>query len=521
MKSNVRACGAAAAAALAMVVLGAGCGSPSGSPAAESSDSIQSGGAAPRAPSGAALVDPSRGQGLALGIVSGRIYDDLAAHAAERMRDLGALGVRILRIEIERTTPWSTYETLAEAAFESGIDVLPLVSMNSVPGAPNPMDGSLASFDATYVPAYVATVDETMAHLPHARFVEVWNEPNGFGFFPMADSFLGRCIPRAGATRYALLATRVFETMSERRAHGIATPQVVAFGISRQDDVCVRSALFESEPVRNHRRYYRAPRHMPDGLPTDIVDIHAYGNTPTPNVPGYTNQGGKFADGVNDFLSLRFADNGHRVIGESPVWYTEFGYGLQQLHGPDPGRAQADALAYVANELRKHPEVTAAFWYDYRDDEAVAGSEGNRMGVRGDSRSGFAAHPSYVAYQAEAVASGDHVAPVGEVTAFADGVTVAPGARLDVAGWSIDADGSAPSIAIAVDGAEAARTVDGAAPNPAACAAAFSARCPNVGFASSFSAPAAPGTHAVTVIARDAAGNGRTLATASIVVSGS
>src|SRR5689334_21532363 len=58
----------------------------------------------------------AQGSPLASGVVTGRIYNDLAANPAARMRDLAALGVRVIRMEIENTTPWSEYQTIVSAA---------------------------------------------------------------------------------------------------------------------------------------------------------------------------------------------------------------------------------------------------------------------------------------------------------------------------------------------------------------------------------------------------------------------
>src|SRR5687768_18543018 len=75
------------------------------------------GGAGPAGPSDdpstpARLPDPPLpefshdvGSGLKAGIVTGRIYDDLAKNTDDRMADLAALGTRALRLEIETATP--------------------------------------------------------------------------------------------------------------------------------------------------------------------------------------------------------------------------------------------------------------------------------------------------------------------------------------------------------------------------------------------------------------------------------
>jgi hypothetical protein len=210
---------------------------------------------------------------------------------------------------------------------------------------------------------------------------------------PMYHFTNGQCVVQEAARRYALLAVRVFETLDQRRRAGASTPRLAAFGTSRQDDRCLRQALFDSGPVLNHRRYYRPAVGLPDGLPADIVAIHGYGNGgKAPGDAGYTYSGGTFADGVDEFLAARFAD-GKSVINTLPVWYTEVGYSIAQL-GNSPTR-QRDAVASIFSTLRSHPRVTAAFWYVYRDDEFVGCSAAERFGLRDNRSTGFAPHLTY------------------------------------------------------------------------------------------------------------------------------
>ncbi len=457
-------------------------------------------------PSAALPLDWARGAPLAPGVVSGRIYDDLAAHPHDRMQDLAALGVRVVRIEIERATPWAVYEAIVAAAREAGIEVLAVVSANSVAeGTPGPLTGTLAEFDALFIPAYLAALDETIARLG-VHFVEIWNEPDNFGFAPMFG-FEPGCVRKEGATRYALLAVRAFETLDQRRRMGMTVPAISAFGVSRQDDGCLRSALFDAEPIRNHRLAYRPDHALADGLPADILAMHGYGNSgKTPAEPGYTYAGGTFAEGVDELISSTFSD-GRPVIGALPIWYTEVGYSLRNIGGVDPAARQAEGLATVFDVLRARPQVTAAFWYDYRDDEP-GGDE--RCGLRDSSQGMFAPHPAYVGLQA-AAAIDDRGAPAGAVIAPITGAVMTPGSTLGVLGWAIDA-GGAPTVEVAIDGKVITTVVDGNAPLALGCATAWSTRCPGgVGFAATVQLPTMPGSHELAVRASDSSGHARVI----------
>jgi len=338
------------------------------------------------------------GSGLAPGLVTGRIYQEIAADPARFVDDMQALGVRILRLEIERDTDWATYRAIVEAAQGRGIDILALVGVNSVTGVAAPMEyGSLIDFDAVYVPAYLAALDRVIAELPTVRFVEVMNEPDVYEFTPMfhyhAEQPPGsRCEAAEGAERYALLVTRVFEALDQRRLAGGDPPRVVGFDFSRHDDGCLRSTVMNAEPIRNHRTYYRPARGLADGPPVDILSIHGYGNPGVrPDSTGYAYGGGTFADAVAGLLDARFSD-GASITANLPIWYTEVGYDRRLLSATD----QAESLTHVYQVLSGYPQVTAAFWYVYRDDE---GGEGNLNGLRGDAATGFAVQPAYAAYQ--------------------------------------------------------------------------------------------------------------------------
>jgi hypothetical protein len=430
------------------------------------------------------------------------------------MRDLAALGVRVIRMEIENTTPWSEYQTIVSAAQANGIEVLALVFLNSLPpGSPAPMDGDITYFDNFYVPAYIAAIDQVIANLPSVKFIEVWNEPDVYGFTPMYSN--PNCVAQEGARRYSLLAVRVFETMHQRRLAGISTPMFAAFDISRQDDTCLRKVLFDSDSVHNHRLYYRPVYGLPDGLPADIVSIHGYGNGgKAPYETGYNYAGGTFADAVNGFLSVKFAD-GRSVINQTPVWYTEVGYSVIQLGSE---AKQRDSLTNIFSVLRSHPQVSAAFWYVYRDDEFVGCNSGERFGLRDNRSTGYRPHLAYTAYQAASVGGGDLTAPSGALLAPAHGTGVAAGSQVTVAGWAIDASGQAPIIEIAVDGVIVTSLTDGATPQPEACYVASSTRCPNVGFSASITAPTASGAHEIAAQARDASGNVRVIGRVEVSV---
>lgn len=377
------------AAVVSVVVVSAACAAPPEEPHESSVAPISS---------GAGGFSEAIGSGTKPGLVTGRIYEDLAKNVDARMDDLKALGVRVIRVEIERATPMTTYTRIIDAAKKRGIEVLGLVTQATLEGAPDPLAGTREEFDAEFVPKVIAAIDATTAALPQLEYVEVWNEPDVYAFSPMFTySAQDGCGVAEGAFRYALLATRVFEAMNERRIAGEKTPKLAAFSFSRHDDRCLRKAVIDAQPISSHRLYYRPNKGLSDGLPADIVAIHGYGNGgKLPQENGYTYSGGTFADGVAEFLSAKFAD-GRPMLGDLPVWYTEIGVCRKAGFSAEE---QADAIGYVMRSLRAHPRITASFIYVYRDDEAPNGGE--QCGLRANAAGGYAAHPAYATYKSEA-----------------------------------------------------------------------------------------------------------------------
>lgn len=423
------------------------------------------------------------GSGLKAGVVTGRIYDDLAKNVDERMRDLGALGIHALRLEIEQTAPLTDYAKIVRAAKANGIEVLALFTQNSMTGPKDPMAGSRADFDATFVPAFISAIDTVTAAIPELRYVEVWNEPDVYAFSPLFSYSGGTCTRLEGAHRYALLTVRVFETMHERRKKNVATPTLVAFDFSHQDDTCVIDSVIDTQPIASHRAGYRVPNALADGLPTDIVSIHGYGlANKIPGEPGYTYAGGTFADGVQTFVDHTFAD-GRSMLGAAPVWYTEVGFCLGSV---GTLARQSTAVTRAFDTLRSHPRITAAFVYSYRDDE---GTGGERCGLRDNSANAFAPHPSYRALQEQSVKGGDVVAPAGTFAA-----SVKSSTEIQVTGSASDADGKPPVVEIAIDGVVVQTLTAGGS-----------------GFTAVIAAPTSKGSHEIAARAKDAAGNARVI----------
>ena len=375
-------------AVLALMALGGCSGSPYEEGLETSGDVDRKDGAKKEQDPGAGGTTNLAQPGFKMGVVTGRIYDDMVKNLGKTLGDMRALGVNVMRLEIEGTD-YRSYATIAEAASTRyGVDTLALVSEAAV-SDPLEVD-DITWFDQTFVPRYIARVDALMAAIPSLQYVEVWNEPDVYGFFIGYPN--GTPNPRTGkpmpsqaerARRYGLLVTRVFEHYDQIRRKGQRAPTIVAGDFSRQDEPRLHDLVWNSDAVTNHRKGYRPVVGLPDGPPVDILSIHGYGDkNKMPDEQGYAYVG-TLEDGINAFLGWQFAENvqgNTSLVKNAPVWYTEIGVGSKTF-GRD---GQARALRTTFDILKRHGEIQAAFWYSYRDDEP-GGGEGNTNGLRGNS----------------------------------------------------------------------------------------------------------------------------------------
>jgi hypothetical protein len=353
---------------------------------------VGEGGAGEQKPGSKSVGVPGSG-GVAPGLVLGDNVADVLSHLDERFADFAALGVKFLRVEIVGSD-YSKYRTLIDAANARGIQVLALVQSTTIGMA------ALSTDPEVYASALGDAMDRLTREIPNLRYIEVENEPDVYDFAPLGNPETSR--------RLALVMTRVYERFVT--THDAATrPLIVGFDFSRCDEPAF-AAVYNADSISNHRNYFRQAHGMRDGLPVDIVSIHGYGDkAKIPSESGYS-YNGTFTDGLGRYFGQTFAappsarsdseSSNTTLISSQPVWITEVGFGWQPLGGGSNGLArQATAIHEAFDALRQHPEVAAAFYYDYRDDEP-GGSE--TLGLRGNQASGYVVHPGYTAYQQEA-----------------------------------------------------------------------------------------------------------------------
>lgn len=309
---------------------------------------------------------------MQLGVVSGSIYQDLYDHLGARMSDLAGLGTRMLRIEITQGVPLDHYKAIVDAAARYGITVLALVQSNAI--GERPLDEDIE----VYAQHLYTKIDQLIDSIPNLKYIEVENEPDVYDFNPLSGG---------NEEKYARLMVRVYEHETARRGGG-DRPTIVGFDFSRPDQPFPQ--VYDATPITNHRAAYGT------GLPVDIVSIHGYGfKDRLPNEGGYAYGGGTMRDGMNAYFGQRFSQsiNGDTYLWTNkPVWVTELGFGWGPIGGLD---RQSQAVQQGFDVLRSFPQISAAFAYDYRDDEGG----GETAGLRANSGGGFAPHPAYYTFQ--------------------------------------------------------------------------------------------------------------------------
>ena len=325
------------------------------------------------------------------GLVTGRIYDEIATNPA-RITDFKNLGIKWLRIEFEEyinlpigTSVESTvvkanivkFKKVIELAHNNGIKILGVISLNSSTEKEVPLS-------AEKIVRYTNSV-EWHLNTYSIDAIEVWNEPFGFGFTPKTNlKWYGSTLinvydqlkPKFPTVLFVGPATANAEAGEWIGRHDWQNPGLIEG----------ENSIFNTKVMRDWRAAHAGK------LPLDIFSWHTYG--------------AGNADPIGDFYFSRtfktyyqeianYKDlDGRSIVGNNPIWFTEFGWSSTTV-GEDAQRNNYDAIMDAFETL---PLVEKVFMYDYKDDENVAGSEGNAHGLIKNSTNGFALKPIYYSF---------------------------------------------------------------------------------------------------------------------------
>lgn len=330
------------------------------------------------------------------GLVTGRIYPDLAANPSA-MDDIQSLGAKWIRIEFEefmdaRTASYDSphvkqqmamYRKIIALAHARGIKVLGIVNYHSFPDTPDfPLtDKSLQ--------AYVDSVKWHLRSYP-IDAVEIWNEPGNQGGNPFAsEGGTGRL------GRYSRMMIMTYEQVKPRYPKVLFVGPATAnaergdwTGMPNNGKYTAEDTVFNCTPMLEYRASH-------DGeLPLDVISWHAYGTDGKPDLPEFYFGGTDFFE-YYDEIKAYTDRTGRNVIGDYPIWFTEWGWDTAKV-GEDK---QREYYGIMLGMFAKRPQIKIPFWYVYRDDEPPG--EGQR-GLRKNSHADFTKKRIYNAYKIEA-----------------------------------------------------------------------------------------------------------------------
>lgn len=367
---------------------------------------------------------------VALGLVTGRYYYQLAESPEEIFDDWYNLGVRWIRIEFE--TFWDhrpgggtasgyddpivqekidVYETIVEEAHTRHIKVMGLLAWNSIPGGPGGLtfDGNTLTQES--LDAYVESAKWHLSTFD-VDAIEIWNEPWGF--------FFGG----SGGARLDQYARLLIETYREVKPEHPDTPFLAPVTVNAEPGEWLGhhgwSDTYEFRPEDSifNNSYMQSYRDGNDGaLPLDAISWHPYGSGEWQDPEGNFYFGRDFNEyydiitgeqaiylsgATND--QVWFEDvSGRDIVGDYPIWFSEYGW---QSRTESEETRHAEHFRAMVNAMQEHPQIKVATLYTYQDDEDTADSEGNAFGIVKDSDESYEPKEPYYEFAVQTTGVG-------------------------------------------------------------------------------------------------------------------
>ncbi len=344
-------------------------------------------------------IPPDATDGLEQGIVSGRYYKEMIENPKLYFDVFYDMGLRWLRIEFEEflnlggagydhpsvVANTEKFQRVVDEAHERGIKVLGIVGINSMPGFTVGFQSDKKSITQSFVDAYIESVRWHIENYDVAA-IEIWNEPRQFGFTDFDWDNDGSNEMRLAA--YSELLVQTYQTLKPEFPDTIfvapATSNAFAdtwIGMEHPngDPIAPEQSIFNADVMREYRNNNR------DKLPLDAISWHPYGRTVAPGGGPY----GSF------YYSQTFADyheivtawkdlDGRPIVGEYPIWFTEYGFETNQTGGFTPtGLATQRSYYQEMVQAMSEEGVDVAFLYTYIDDDPGApGTQNFTYGIR-------------------------------------------------------------------------------------------------------------------------------------------
>jgi hypothetical protein len=334
--------------------------------------------------------------GVGKGLVTGRIYDEIVKNS-NIITDFKRLGIKWVRIEFEEyiNLPVGISAESAEVReniykfrsaiqlfHDNGIKVLGVIALNSLTNKEVPLNNEKIALYTKSVEWHLNTYS--------IDAIEIWNEPYGFGFSPKENlKWYGKTLIDVYDKLKPKYPTILF--IGPATANAEAGEWIGRHDWQKPDLIEGENSIFNSKDMRDWRTVHNGK------LPLDILSFHSYGSG-TANPLGDFYFGRNFKTFYQEIANYKDLD-GRSILGNNPVWITEFGWTSNNKPGTGVSEnTQKDNYIAIMNEFESFPNIENVFLYDYKDDENVAGSEGNACGLVKNSSNKYAQKQIYYSF---------------------------------------------------------------------------------------------------------------------------
>jgi hypothetical protein len=329
--------------------------------------------------------------GLVQGIVTGRYYAEMAADPHRFFKEWHDMGIKWIRIEFEEFASQDivglpervdNYSKIIKTAHEYGIKVLGIVGYNSLQNKEGFPDTDES------IDRYVDAVEWHLKVYP-VDAVEISNEPSVY--LTNGDN--------RRLERYARMMIETYRRLKPLYPDRLFVAPVSAnaergewLGYHGWPRIEFRpeESIFNCTVMQEYRDENNGR------LPLDIVSWHPYGSGGDP-LDGRKSKGFYFGRDFETYFKeiMDYRDIKDRpIIGEYPIWFTEYSWD-SELVGEEKQRTYYEGML---SEMKKHPQIKAAFIYTWQDDENVPNSEFKHYGLIKNSEYGYERKKVYYAF---------------------------------------------------------------------------------------------------------------------------
>lgn len=323
--------------------------------------------------------------GLGFGIVTGRIYNEIANDPDAYFKQLFDMNVPWIRIEFEeyivgaKPTSKETYIKIIDAAHKRGIKVLGIVGINSML--------SKTGFPKTSqsVQNYIAQVEKRITEYK-VDAVEICNEPLFYYMNNKAEDL----------HYYGELLIATYKALKPKYPNVLFVAPVTAnaeqgewLGRDWQTQKIPNpeASIFNCSAMQKYRDENNGK------LPLDVISWHPYGSSnddPKGNNFYFSRNFDVYFKEIIDYKDLK----GRSIVSDYPIWFTEYGWDSKRASE----QKQMEFFINMTDCMSKYPQIKLAFWYSWHDDDNVAGTEYKCYGLLRNSDYGYAKKPVFYSF---------------------------------------------------------------------------------------------------------------------------